>query len=252
MKFNFFRNHFNYKKANRFISVLIVFDLLFIITHVLFVYLIFKRVPFDWSISKVFQLNYDGGYPEIYQYLKYLFIILTLIYTMHTRKIYNYLSWFILFVLLLLDDAFQFHERFATWVAERFNYTSMFGLRPQDLGELTYIGLFGPFLLLFLILGYYYGNKKIKKTYIDLGLLFGLFLCFGIGIDMLHQLVGDNRFIVLFMIILEDGGEMITLSLLTWYFYFLTFRPDNHAAYLFQYLFNKNSLVKIASNNEKA
>lgn len=237
--FKFLRNQFNYRKANRFIFLLIALDIIFIITHVLFVYLIFIRVQFDWSVSKAFQINYDGGYPEIFQYLKYFLIILIIIYIMHSKKIYNYVSWLFLFVLLLLDDAFQFHERFALWIVDRFNYTSMFGLRPQDLGELTYIGTFGPILLLFLILGYYYGNEKIRKTYIDLGLLFALFLFFGVVVDMLHQLVGENRYSTLFMVILEDGGEMITLSFMTWYFFFLTLRSDSHNAYLHQNLFNK-------------
>lgn len=245
MKFNYFKTHFNYKKSNRLIILLLALDIFFILTHVLFIYLIYIRVQFDWSITRPFQLNKDGGYPELFQYLKYLIIICTTIYIMFYKRIYNYLSWLLLFILLLFDDAFQFHERFAVWVVEKYNYTSILGLRPQDLGELTYLVVFGPILLIFLILGYYYGNIKIKKTFIDLGLLFALFLFFGVVIDMFHQVVGDNRYVILFMIVLEDGGEMFALSFLTWYFYFLCLRSDNHNTYLFQNLINEKLIPGI-------
>jgi hypothetical protein len=148
--------------------------------------------------------------------------------------------------MLLLDDALQFHERFSEWVVEMFNYQPMFGLRAQDLGELTYVAVFGPIILLFLILGFYKGDKKFRNINIDLALLFALFLFFGVVVDMLHSLTGGNRYTLLFMILLEDGGEMIVLSVIAWYFYYIALRYEKHDNYLYQYFIKSKFLKKFA------
>ena len=216
-------------------------DIIFVLGHALVIYLIFIRVEFDWSISNMFMVNYDGGFPEIFQYIKYISIITAIIYILYQKKEYNYLSWLLLFTLLFFDDALSFHEQFGGFAAERFNYKPMFGLRAQDLGELTYVALFGPLVLLALVLGYRNGNGKYKKTNLDLVLLFSLFLFFGIVIDMLHVLFEDNRYTKLLMVLLEDGGEMLALSLLSWYFFFIVFRSEIHDKYIYKVFFKNKA-----------
>ena len=216
-------------------------DIIFVLGHAIVIYLIFIRVEFDWSISNMFMVDYDGGYPEIFQYIKYISIIIAIIYILYQKKEYNYFSWLLLFTLLFFDDALSFHEQFGGFAAERFNYKPMFGLRAQDLGELTYIALFGPLVLLALVLGYLNGNGKYKKTNLDLVLLFSLFLFFGIVIDMLHVLFGDNRYTKLIMVLLEDGGEMLALSLLSWYFFFIVFRSEIHDKYIYKVFFKNKA-----------
>ena len=216
-------------------------DIIFVLGHALVIYLIFIRVEFDWSISNMFMVNYDGGFPEIFQYIKYISIITAIIYILYQKKEYNYFSWLLLFTLLFFDDALSFHEQFGGFAAERFNYKPMFGLRAQDLGELTYVALFGPLVLLALVLGYRNGNGKYKKTNLDLVLLFSLFLFFGIVIDMLHVLFEDNRYTKLLMVLLEDGGEMLALSLLSWYFFFIVFRSEIHDKYIYKVFFKNKA-----------
>jgi hypothetical protein len=239
MKFNFFKKHFSLKRTNRILAILLSVDLFFIIAHVLFIFLIFKRVQFNWSISDLFMINVDGGYPEMFQYFKYFVVILITIYLIKKRKRFGYIAWLILFTLLLLDDALQFHETFGTWVSNKLNYSSMLGLRPQDLGELTYVAIFGSILLFFIVFGYMNGDEKYRKRNIDLFLLFGLFLFFGIAMDMVDEFVEYDRYSHLILILLEDGGEMIALSLIVWYFFFLIFNSKNQNVFLFQFLYNK-------------
>lgn len=242
MKFNFFKTHFSIKKTNKILTLLLSIDILFLIAHTLFIYLIFKRVQFDWSISDPFMINLDGGYPEIFQYFKYIIIITITIYLINKRKEIGYIAWLILFVLLLLDDALQFHETFGTWVANKFNYKPLLGLRAQDLGELTYVAIFGSVLLFFIVYGYIKGDEKYRNRNIDLFILFALFLFFGIAMDMVDEFVEYNRYSHLILILIEDGGEMITLSLIVWYFFFLIFKTNNQNVYLFQFLFKKGKL----------
>jgi di/tricarboxylate transporter len=175
----------------------------------------------------------------MFQYFKYFVVILITIYLIKKRKRFGYIAWLILFALLLLDDALQFHETFGTWVSNKLNYSSMLGLRPQDLGELTYVAIFGSILLFFIVFGYMNGDEKYRKRNIDLFLLFGLFLFFGIAMDMVDEFVEYDRYSHLILILLEDGGEMIALSLIVWYFFFLIFNSKNQNVFLFQFLYNK-------------
>jgi len=234
MNFNFFRTHFNQRKTNQILILLLSLDFLLIFTHALLIYLIYIRIQFDWSLADLFMINNDNGYPEMFQYFKYFVVILILIYLILKKQGIGYIAWLLLFTLLLLDDALRFHERFGTWVVEKFNYSPMLGLRAHDLGELTYVAFFGLILLFFLFFGYLKGNEKYRKTNIDLGLLFALFLFFGVAMDMIDQLVEYNRYSHLILILIEDGGEMITLSLIVWYFFHLLLKPNNHDAYIFQ------------------
>jgi hypothetical protein len=242
MKSNFLKKHFSLKRTNRILALLLTLDVLFIIAHIAFIFLIYIRVQFDWSISDSFMIERDGSYPEIYQYVKYLIVIIILIYLILKKQGIGYVAWLILFVLLLLDDSLQFHETFGTWVSNKFNYSPMFGLRIQDLGELTYVALFGSILLFFLVFGYLKGNEKYRKINIDLGVLFALFLFFGVGIDMIDELVPYNRYSYLILVIIEDGREMIMLSFILWYFFFLILKPNDHNEYLFQKYFNRLKL----------
>jgi hypothetical protein len=234
MKLNFFRKHFNNRKTNKILILLLSLDLLIIFTHALLVYFIFIRIEFDWSLADLFMVNNDNGYPEMFQYIKYFVVILILIYLIIKKLGIGYIAWLILFILLLLDDALLFHENFGSWMVEKFNFNPMFGLRAQDLGELSYVGIFGSILLFFLFIGYFKGNDSYRKTNIDLGLLFALFLFFGVAIDMFDQLFEYDRYTNLIFILIEDGGEMITLSLIVWYFSHIILKPNNHNTYLFQ------------------
>ena len=242
MRFNYFKQNFSHKKANRTLAILLSLDIVFIILHALLVYLVFIRIDFDWSITP-FMLNNDDGYPEMFQYLKFLAAIIMLIYLLIKGKGIGYISWLLLFVLMLFDDSLKLHERFGAWVVEKFNYKPMFGLRDVDLGELTFVALFGIVLLFFIVIGYYYGDKKYRKTNIDLGILFFILLCFGVGVDMIHEFVEYNRYSDLLIILIEDGGEMIALSLFVWYFLFTILKPINHDTYLFQYFYKPKKSI---------
>ncbi|MEZ4802629.1 MAG: hypothetical protein R2797_07620 [Gelidibacter sp.] len=241
MSLLFFKQNFNIKKTNKILFSLISLDILFILLHILFIYLIFIRVQFNWSIGNDFMVNNDGSYPEIFQYIKFACISLILLYFVIKGKGIGYISWCVLYVLLLLDDSMQFHERFGTWVSEKFHYAPHLGLRAQDFGELTYDVLFGTFFIVFIAIGYYYGDKVYRKINIDLFLLFCFLLFFGVGVDMIDELFEDNRWSILFFNLFEDGGEMIALSTIVWYFCFLVIKPDNHDTYLHEYFFKRKT-----------
>ncbi|MBR9846120.1 MAG: hypothetical protein GYB35_08445 [Algicola sp.] len=240
MNFNFFKQYFNTKRTNRILAILLSIDILFVLLHALLIYIVFIRIDLDWSIVP-FMVSNDDGYPEIFQYIKFVVIIGIILFLIIKRKRKGYIAWLLLFTLMLLDDSLTFHERFGAWVSEKFNFSPMLGLRAQDIGELTYVAIFGALLLILLVLGYYKGDEKYRKTNISLGVLFTAFLFFGVGVDMLHSFFGTNRYSDLFLTLLEDGGEMIVLSLFVWLFVFIVVRPKTQNVYLYQYFIKRKN-----------
>ena len=173
-------------------------------------------------------LSLDNGFPEKFQYLKFIIILGLTIYMILIRKNFQFSFWFILFTILLLDDAFSWHEKVGAQIAYILNYKSILGLRAVDFGEFTYVVIAG--ILLFICLSYSYriGNFKYRKMSIDIVILFLPFLFFGVVMDLVHVLVSENNLLSSTFGILEDGGEMIFLSIITWYFFFKTICVYNH------------------------
>ncbi|MEP5338987.1 MAG: hypothetical protein ABJL44_19545 [Algibacter sp.] len=238
-KFSLFRNIFSLKKSNQLLNFLILLDCLFIFAHILIVCLVFFGFQISWAVFSSIRVDFDNGYPEMFQYFKYFIIIIIIISLIYKKKKYHYFSWLFVFVFLLLDDSMQLHENCGGWIAQKFNYSPAFGLRAQDLGELTFVSVVGIGLMLFLILGFYFGDKKIRKINIDIGLIFSVFLFFGVVVDILHQLLSENETLSFIMVLLEDGGEMIVLSVMTWYFLFITLEQDKQSNFLHEYIFVK-------------
>ena len=216
--------------------MLLSIDFLFIIGHIL------VAVVWDYG-PKNFLVDADGGYPEYFQYLKYILIVLLAAYLAFFKKEYGYLSWLFLFFILLIDDAFQVHERFGHALADRFALSDAYGLRAIDYGELIYAIIVGGTLFWLMVLPFYKGSKAFRKTFIDIVILFALFLFFGIGIDMLHQLLIEIHMVSAVFALIEDGGEMITLSLMVWYFYFIVVKESAQRAHLLDF-FNKRRKLK--------
>ncbi|MBC6999397.1 hypothetical protein [Cytophaga sp. FL35] len=179
----------------------------------------------------------DGGYPEIFQYIKFISIALISLWLVFTRDEYGYFAWSILFTFLYLDDAYQFHESAGAYLASSFSLQPMLGLRPRDLGELLYAGFAGILFLVLLLIGFIRGSKIYKGEAFDILLLFSIFIFFGIGVDMAHQWVVDIYMVSAVFALIEDGGEMIGLSLLTWYFYFAAKKSLSGRKFLYKVFF---------------
>ncbi|WKK67190.1 hypothetical protein [Lutimonas zeaxanthinifaciens] len=158
--------------------------------------------------------------------------------------------WLFLFGLLLIDDALGLHEHIGNYVANKFSYEGAIRLRPQDLGELTYILLAGSIILVFLVFSFKMGNRNFKFTSLDITILLGIFLFFAIGIDTLGPMIEHNNYTYLFVVVLEEGGEMISLSLITWYFHNLALKPKNSENYLFQIFWSDKKKDLVLDSNQ--
>jgi hypothetical protein len=228
----YLRDHFNNTKANRLLFTLLLIDVILILVHVAVI--VFFHAKWTQAQQDPFMIDVDLSYPEYFQYLKYILIALISILLINARKRNFYIAWALLFIYLLLDDSMQFHEHVGQWVTSQLNIEPMFGLRGQDLGELIYDLLMGMVLLLPMVLCYKRGSVTFRRTNIDIGMLLIVFLFFGVGVDML-SIMFDSGNVGYLLTILEDGGEMLALSFLTWYFSFLLWQVHYNGPYLYQY-----------------
>lgn len=243
---NYLSQNFSYKKTNRFLLVLLIIDLLFIIGHMIIGVRAYTDSDFDWYSFKPLMVDTERGIPEFFQYLKFILIIIFLGYLMVKYKMRGYLFWISLYLLMFLDDAFQIHEKMGIYLSENYSLGVFFGLRDKDIGELIYVAAMGIVVLIIMIVSFVKSSKSFKKRSVDLALLLFLFLFFGVGLDVAHQLFRTNQMAEFIIGMLEDSGEMIVLSIISWYFLYLIFFTETRNKYLY-YIINK----KYADNSVK-
>lgn len=175
--------------------------------------------------SEMFNISKDMGYPEIYTYFKTILVVIILCHTCFRFRDSIYGAWAFVYSVVLLDDALQLHERFGDILQLKFGLPSLLGLEGDDIGEIMVWAALG----LPVAGALYYGFSRSRGIHKIVGQMFGVFffllVFFAIGMDMLHSVIkrvtnanSDSIGVVtrganfLFKV-LEDGGEMVTLSM---------------------------------------
>lgn len=193
------------------LSALLLTDSAFILAHALH-----KLWPF--FADGAFALETERGYPEVFQYLKFASVIaMTGTLWSKTREpVYG--AWMLLFAYMLCDDAFQVHERLGAFVAAQWHYRSAVGLRARDFGELTVTCAAATALLPLILLAHARGGRRAQDDSRGLALCAAGLVFFGVVLDMAHVVAdGAGRYVSGVLGVLEDGGEMVVVSLLCWY-----------------------------------
>ncbi|MFC2107144.1 hypothetical protein ACFLRY_02290, partial [Bacteroidota bacterium] len=201
------------KQIRTLLILLIVTDLVFVLLHLMLAFRVFYLPEFS--------LEMDLGYPEIFQYVKELWIVILFILIIYKSKNFAYVSWSFLFLFFLLDDSMKLHENFGYYFADTFNIQSIIGLRPNDIGEMVFFGIIGMIILLNLILFYRFSCVSFRNHSKNIFALILLLIFFGLFIDMLHIIVNVSYRINQLFGTIEDGGEMIVMSLILGYVYLL-------------------------------
>jgi hypothetical protein len=161
----------------------------------------------------VYNIGYDHGYGEIFLYAQELLIIVMLLFLAVNRRVALYYGWALLFCFFLIDDAFRVHEYFGETIARDYNLQPLLGLRSIDFGELVSTGVFGISLVLLVLIMWRQCRDSEALGFSRFMFLFILGLgFFGVFVDM-FDVVFDFRIFSL----IEDGGEMIVMSLIFWF-----------------------------------
>ena len=192
------------KHTNKLLLLLLVVDIFFIIIHIFYSF----GFTSDWRLS----IAEDFSYGEVYQYIKELWIIVLLLLLCKTRNSSVFSSWVLLFIYLLLDDSLRVHEEIGRVMVRSFDFQPMFQLRAQDFGELAVTVLFGGILFSIIGVSYYFSSEWSRHVSIRLFILVMMLALFGVVVDMIAIATGAE-----FWSVLEDGGEMIIMSIIVCY-----------------------------------
>lgn len=201
-----------FRFSKLFLLIPFFLDLLFIILHFMY------GLSPDFE-RNFFNLEFEYGFSEFYQSLKWLLIIILFIGLYSKKKFFGYVSWGCLFIYIFFDDLIQIHERVGIYIAKKFNFTDLLGLRAQDFGEITVFIFFGLIFFILLAMSYFKGSKEFRKMTKNM-LIFILFLIlFGVVVDMFHQIINHYPKLNLIVGVVEDGGEMIVNSIILGYLF---------------------------------
>lgn len=197
--------------ARTLLLLLVAADLAFIVLHVLYVETSLLR-------GRPFSLEADNGLPEAFQYVKQFWVALCMAVLFRRVRAMVYLGWTLVVTFLLLDDAFQFHEQVGEWLGKEYSLPVAFGLRPDDIGELLFAGFIGAITTLLIGFGYWRGNADARIVSRDMVLMLIVLAGLGVGVDILHVITYFKApLLAQFLLILEDGGEMLVVSAMVAY-----------------------------------
>ncbi len=208
--------------ANKKIPIILkaLIFLLAIDTFFLFLHAYSLMLPTSEESTLALRLDMDGGYPETYNYVKFITVGLFCMFFSLKRRMGIYVIWSFFFFLLFADDAFTFHEKFGGQLVAYFDLPGFLTLRPQDIGALLFIGLTGMVIGIPIMYTLFRGEDEAKRITIHFIVLTGILLFFGIFVDLLHsalrELPGSGM-----LTVVEDLGEMLAASLLVWYSLYL-------------------------------
>lgn len=180
----------------------------------------------DWSLFSTpeFDISFPHGLAESFNYLELLWIALLLIWFSRRQRRPAVLAWAVLFGYLLVDDLLKLHEPTGEGVVSLLNDDPdrylVGGLRTQDLGEITIITAAVLPVLVVLVRNYRRGSEPARRIDRRLTQFLLVFATFAIGVDLIGELVTTDAARFVFGLI-EDGGELVILSLITAYVFSL-------------------------------
>ncbi len=204
-------------KKNQVLLILLVsLDLSFVILHI-------TRGFFGFPQSNLFSIAREHGYAEFYQYYKAIAISFFLLALAIAKRELLFLSWAGMYTYIFLDDALAFHEKGGKVIGAFLPQNIWLGIQAKDIGEVLFsVAAFGFFGIL--IFAAFRNSKPVhQKASYPLVLFLFLLMFTGGFIDFIHSWI---KVPVLWDILglLEDGGEMIIMSVTTWYAYGLLTR----------------------------
>lgn len=158
------------------------------------------------------RIDRDWGLGETTNYMKWLFLIGIALALNSRRKQPVFLGIALLGLLALLDDSLQLHEYFGDVIAPL-----LFPDLPLGIGEIMFMTMEGIVVALAFAYGWKHSSPLACGQMLPLLLLFAGAVFCGVVIDFLHTYTPGATRLEDLMAILEDGGEMIFLSLMVGY-----------------------------------
>ena len=156
-----------------------------------------------------FAVTTDRGFGEWFQYTKTGTIFLLLLSA--RRRIAGASAWAALFAYLLVDDALMLHERVGVMLAAALALPQIQAIRPEQAGELLFYTATGAAFAGWLVPAVWRGDPGSRALSATLALPVALLVFFGAAMDVAHSLLRGHPYRYAVGLI-EDGGEMIAMS----------------------------------------
>lgn len=196
----------------------LVFLCMLILTDLVFVGLHLVHTHTSYLANGTYSIEQDRGHAEFFQYTKEFWIIILMLVVFIKEATLTNMSWLMVFVYVLFDDAISIHENIGHLASNLFAFAAELGLRAQDWGELLVTALAGVVLLTPVVIAYLRASARERMHSLTMALLLGVLAFFGIGVDMLHSLFGGDSWGML-----EDTGEMFAVSVILFYMFRYSF-----------------------------
>jgi len=198
------------KSRYKLLILLVLTDFFLIALHIL------HTTHTDYRGSYFLDLTREMGFAEMFQYIKEYWIGLMLLWLALKRRSFLFLGWSQLFIYLLFDDALQIHEKGGNILARYFNLQPILGLRAQDIGELGIVLIVGVAFLAIIGISHYFSEQRLREISKRIAILLVALVFFGVFIDMIPYMFRNPEIFNL-LVLIEEGGEMVVMSLITWY-----------------------------------
>ena len=210
----FSKKRFENLELKKVLIGLLLVDLAFLLLHLQF----FTR----YSLGMMFNLEADHGYSEWFQYFKEGLICCLLFYVFYRKKSKVFASWAWLVLFLLADDSFRLHERSGDLLAPVIPeaLANLFHVSPDSLAEVLFFGIAGCTLIAPVAFFHLRSSHQDRRHSLNLLLMLGVLSFFGVFVDLLHMMVagwGANSVVVKLFGMIEDGGELLAMSVMLWY-----------------------------------
>ncbi|MDT0275701.1 hypothetical protein [Blastococcus goldschmidtiae] len=194
------------------LAVLLVADLLLIAASV-------EAQRRGWSDGRYRQwlLRTENGWPEQFAYAKEATSAGLLLLLWRRTRGGVFAAWAAVFACALVDDRLQIHERAGGWLARQLSLPEgIAGLRGQDLGELAIWGVLGVFPLVAVAVLHRRSPDQVRAASRGMAVVVAGYAFFGVVVDQLHSMTLGGP-LDRTLGILEDGGELVLLSVAVGY-----------------------------------
>lgn len=199
--------------AGAVLVMLLVIDLAMITFHLTMTYL-------GNPEAETFHLGIDRSYSEFFQYAKYVWAVMMLLLLSVQHRAGIYAAWAVVCTYVLVDDAFMLHENVGRAVLAAFPQG---GETAMHMGELGFLAAVCVVLGAVVLIAHRRARPPHSAASSTLTALFAALVFFGIVVDAAHSFVAPGSALDAPLTVLEDGGEMVVLSVVVAFVFALAF-----------------------------
>jgi hypothetical protein len=178
-------------------------------------YFVCLRYGLDaWPRDPIFSLASNTGFAQAFNSAQTLLLIALLLGLARRTREVLYLSLAVVFVLVLLDDALAINQLLGSPLVRALGLVDHPRLLAQSLAEMLVYGALAVPVLALLGLGWLHASPAQRRAGAAFVLLLALLAFFATVMDLIHlAFIKSFRGSRLVLEVLEEGGEMATLSI---------------------------------------